>query len=150
MTEPQDTPDKGARERATATISKAREEEATFEGLMAKPRRSNEFTVTVPAEDGGVRKLKCKVRALDPNVYDELIESHPPRKSEKVKGAFYNKDTFPPALISATFVTPKLSVEQATDLWNNPDWAPGELAELFTQAQMVNGAGLDVPFNGSA
>lgn len=136
---------------AHETLSKARAtEDATFEGLMSKPRRVSEFFVTVPAEGGGIRKLKVRYRALDPNVYDELVEAHPPTKSERDKGAFFNKDTFPPALISAVCITPKMTVSQASDLWNNPDWSPGELQELFVQAQRVNGGGLDVPFNGAA
>ena len=43
----------------------------------------------------------------------------------------HNPDTFAPALISAVLAEPKLSVEQATQIWKSPTWNRGELRDLF-------------------
>jgi hypothetical protein len=120
---------------------------ATFDQLIKKPRRTLSFTVTTLDEDGEEQLLKMKYRALPSKEYDDLISEHPPTTKEKQAGAVYNVDTFAPALISAVSVEPRLSVEQATELYKSPQWSGGEIATLFFNAQRVCNAGLDVPFN---
>jgi len=120
---------------------------ATFAQLRAKPRRTLSFTVTTTDEDGDELALRIKYRAISSKEYDDLIAEHPPTQKEKQAGAVYNVDSFAPALIAAVSAEPKLSIEQATELYKSPDWAGGEIATLFFNAQRVCNSGLDVPFN---
>lgn len=120
---------------------------ATFSQLIKKPRRTLTFTVSTLDEDGEELLLKMKYRALPSKEYDDLIAEHPPTTKEKQAGAIYNVDTFAPALISAVSAVPKLSLQEATELYKSPDWSGGEIATMFFNAQRVCNAGLDVPFN---
>lgn len=121
--------------------------EATFEQLMKKPRRTLAFTVYSLDDEGEEIALNLKYRALSSKEYDDLQSAHPPSAKEKRDGAIYNVDTFAPALIASVAVTPKLSVEQASQLYHSPEWSGGEIATMFLNALRVCNAGLDVPFS---
>jgi hypothetical protein len=121
--------------------------EATFDQLMKKPRRVLTFTVYSLDDDGEEIALNLKYQAVPSKQYDQLQSEHPPSAKEKRDGAIYNVDTFAPALISAVSVVPKLSVEQATELYHSTEWSGGEIATMFLNALRVCNAGLDVPFN---
>lgn len=129
-----------------AAISQAIED-ATFDILIKKPVRTASFTITVPNDDGTTRVVRMKYQALDPTAYDKLLEAHPPTTKQRAEGAGYNLETFPPALISAVSLVPKLTEAQARELYTAPNWAPGETNELFARAGQVCNRGLDVPFN---
>lgn len=120
---------------------------ATFEQLKAKPRRVSKFDVHTLDDEGVEIALTMKYKALSSKEYDKLIEAHPPTSREKAKGAVYNVDTFAPALIAAVSAEPKLSEEQAAELYNSPEWSGGEVQTLFVEALKVCNAGLNVPFN---
>ena len=120
---------------------------ATFDRLIKKPRRSLSFNVATLDEDGEELLLSMKYLALSSKEYDDLVAANPPTAKEKQAGAVYNVDTFAPALISKVSSEPKLSIEQATELYKSPDWSGGEIMTLFFNAQRVCNAGLDVPFN---
>ena len=137
-------PEKPATEKSTT------EKTATFEALLKKPRRVVTAGVAVPDENGGVSQLKVKFQALTSAEYDELIEKHPPTRSEKDKGAVYNSKTFPPAIVAAAAIEPRLSYDQAKQLQDSPEWASGEFTDLFIAAMRATNGGLDVPFDGSA
>jgi hypothetical protein len=127
--------------------AKAVTTEATFELLMAKPRRSLSFDVTTCNADGDEVVLKVKYLAIDGKAYDDLTAAHPPTAADKKAGGTYNVDTLAPALISAVSSVPKLTVAQATSLYKSPDWSGGEVGNLFMNAVRVCNAGLDVPFS---
>jgi hypothetical protein len=120
---------------------------ATFAALRAKPRRTMTFPVNTVDEDGTEIAVLMKYRALPSKKYDEMIEAHPPTAEQKKQGQIYNIDTFAPALISAVSYEPLLSVEEAAEIYNSPDWSGGELTTLFIKAMQVCNAGLDIPFN---
>lgn len=120
---------------------------ATFAALKRKPRRTIEFPVATQDEDGKEHQLLIKYQALSATEYDELVEKHPPTPKEKSLGAVYNIKTFAPALISAVSLVPRMSVEEATEIYNSEDWSGGEVASLFIYAQRVCNAGIDIPFN---
>lgn len=121
-------------------------EDASFDVLMSKPRRTTAFMVQID-RDGAPRPVRIRYQALSPTELDELLEAHPPTTKEERKGAQWNKDSFPAALISRVSLSPKLSEEQAQALLKNPNWATGEVDALFRNAWAVCNAGLDVPFN---
>ena len=49
-----------------------------------------------------------------------------------------NEDTYTPALLAASIVDPKLTVEEATELWHSPQWSQGDLDRLVVAARTVN------------
>lgn len=120
---------------------------ATFEQLRAKPRRVLHFDVHTTDEAGEELTLKMKFKALSSTEYDKLVEKNPPSAKDKQRGAVYNVDTFAPALIAAVSSEPKLTEEQAVEIYNAPEWSGGEITTLFMKALQVCNAGLDVPFN---
>lgn len=120
---------------------------ATFDQLMKKPRRTLGFTVYSVDEEGEEIALQLKYKALSSKEYDTLQGEHPPSAKEKREGAIYNVDTFAPALIAAVSQAPKLTIEQATELYKSPDWSGGEVTTMFLNALRVCNAGLDVPFS---
>lgn len=122
-------------------------QDATLDDLLAKPVRTSSFTVTLPGADGGVRQVRLKFQGLDGDAYDELVAAHPPKRKQADKGATWDSDTFPPALIAAVSVIPTMTVEQARELYKAKNWAAGEMLNLFSEALAVCSRGLDVPFN---
>lgn len=120
---------------------------ATFDTLIRKPKRVLEFAVTTQDADGDAVSLKMKFQALGGKDYDKLLEAHPPTAAQKRQNASFNIDTFAPALIAAVSLEPRLSVEQAEQLWTSSDWSGGEVSSLYMNAQRVCNSGLDVPFN---
>lgn len=120
---------------------------ATIEELFAKPRRKMTFTVNVAGEDGESVTRTMTYQAISAKEYDRLIEAHPPTPKQREDQAVLNIDTFAPALIAAVSLEPKLTYEQAEQLYNDPAWAGGEVSTLYYNAQRVCNAGLDVGFN---
>lgn len=149
MTASVDAPDKALSPKAKDELLEALAgvQEATFDLLINKPRRTTTFVMHVQDKDSQIRPVKIKYQAMDPSEYDELLAAHPPTPKEERKGGQWNKDTFPPALISAVSMVPKLSVDQASQLLKSPNWATGESNALFWNAVNVCQAGLDVPFS---
>src|SRR5690348_16554108 len=119
---------------------------ATFSDLTKKPRRTLTFTVLTQDEDGDVQ-LEMKYKAISAKEYDDLVAAHPPKPKDKQSGASFDLDTFAPALIAAMSVDPKLTEDEAKEIWDSPEWSGGEVSTLFFNAQRVCNAGLDVPFN---
>ncbi len=120
-------------------------ERATLEQLLAKPPR----TVTVEVSVGDA-KATMLFRALGSKEYDDLIAKHPPTKKDKDDGGVWNTETFPPALIAASSLDPKITDEESEKIWESPDWSRGELFDIFTRLVRLNQEGLDVPFTSSA
>lgn len=149
--DPQVAPSRELLEQTGKIVSEGRaaleDSDATLDMLMAKPRRKLKFPVTLADEDGTPVVRTIRYRALSPEEWDALVAAHPPTDKHKEAGSTWNNDTFPPALIAAVSLSPKLTVSQAKGLYLNPEWSPGERRELFFQALDCCGAGLNVPFN---
>jgi len=88
--------------------------------------------------------------------YDELAGEHPPDEDAKKEGAEFNADTFPPALVheSCFEITPHgedpipgMSLEEAVDMFESPDWNGAELRRLFFGALEVNTETGDIPLS---
>lgn len=124
---------------------------ASFEDLIAKPARTLSFPVTLSDADGNPVQRRIVYKALPSKVYDDLVAAHPPTPKQLAdangSGVPYNLETFAPALISAVSAEPRLSYEQAEQLFHSPEWSGGEISTLFWNAQRVCNSGLDVPFN---
>ena len=84
--------------------------------------------------------------------YDELVglPKHQPTKDQKQKdGLSFNPDTFPPALVAESCVEPEMSLEDAQEIFSDPDWNGAELQRLFFGALEVNNETGDIPFSKS-
>lgn len=130
----------------TVEASTARRQPATFDMLVAKPRRQSDVVITTNDADGNAIELVVRFRAISSKEYDDLVAKHKPTREQADRGAQYNADTFAPALISACAIAPMLTLEQATQLYTSPEWSSGEIGGLFFEAIRVCNAGLDVPF----
>ena len=119
---------------------------ATLTDLLNKPVRAKTLTLKVPGEDGEEQELTVKVRAIGQRAYDALLGEHPPTKKQKDNGDSYNVETFCPALIALSLVEPKITFDEATELWVSETWSRGELSGLFFSCVEVNNKGLDIPF----
>ncbi len=90
-------------------------------------------------------------RSIGRKAYERLIEEHPPTEAQQkdareeglaaglsaqLSRLSWNADTFPPALIAAASVAPKISNEEAWELYNDSDdWNSAELTALFLAAR---------------
>lgn len=80
--------------------------------------------------------------------YEKLARSFPPTQAQRdevedrggdPKQLPWNTDLFPPALIAASCESPKMTQEEATQLWNDDEnWNAAELQVLFETALAAN------------
>lgn len=113
------------------------EAEAALEAITAE---RNRFLVTFTFEALGSTELEELERAHPPN-REQLAEYRLQQKAAGLPATNppkYNLETFPPALIARSCVSPAMSVEQATRLWNDPKWSRGELGALMGTAWQIN------------
>lgn len=76
---------------------------------------------------------------------EELSRKHPPKGDLKKQGAAWDPETFAPALMAESCTDPEMTVEQATILWDDPDWNQAELMTLFMGALEVNTEKPNIP-----
>lgn len=83
-------------------------------------------------------------RSIGREPYEELIDQNQPTKEQRDKARkaggqlTYNPDTFPPKLLAASSLDPKLTEAEAKELWNDDRWNQAELMSLFLTAMSVN------------
>lgn len=131
----------------TIKIQAARNEQAAadkrsvLDKLKSKKRRTSKVTVEVDGE-----QLELLFEAISYKELDSLQAKHPPTQAQRIEGAAYNRNTFPPALVAACSVEPKISEAEARDIWQSDDWSSGELTTLFQAVSDLCLRGLDIPF----
>jgi hypothetical protein len=123
------------------------EREATFDLLIKKQQRQQRVKVWTTSDSGEPLALIVTMRAISAQAYDALLSAHPPNHEQRKNGNQLNVNTFAPALIAACCVTPKMTEEQANELWGSEGWASGEAMGLYLAAMGLCQAGIDVPFN---
>jgi hypothetical protein len=97
--------------------------------LEAKKRR--EVSLNVSIDDEGTT-APFLFRALKRTEYRALLDDHPASE----EGADWNTDTFAPALIAASAVDPVITIEQATQMWD--EWEAGEMGRMFLACWQLN------------
>lgn len=113
--------------------------------LKNKKRRRKTINLDIGGE-----KIKLTFQAISSAALDKLQSQHPPTAAQRAAGnANFNRETFPPALISACSINPEISVEDAEEIWNSEDWSTGELNFLFDTVISLCMEGLDIAFTGS-
>lgn len=113
--------------------------------FKAKTRKTKKLPVAINGE-----QLEVEVIALSEKETRALQADHPPAKEDRDRGGLWNEKTFPPALCAAAITSPKLTVEEWTEIWNSDEWSHGELRELFGEVYSTTLDGFDVPFGKSA
>lgn len=121
------------------------DKKSTLDKLKGKKRRRQTVTVEVDGE-----KIDLVFEAISYAELDKLQEKHPPTTEMRVQGAVYNRNTFPPALVAACSVDPKMSEADAREIWESEEWSTGELTTLFEAVSNLCMRGLDIPFTGTA
>lgn len=81
--------------------------------------------------------------------YDKLAMEHPPTDEQRKQGFDTNLETFAPALVAASSDQPKISPEQAQEMWDSPDWSPAETEKLYRAARSANLETPDIPLSGT-
>ena len=119
---------------------------ATMDHLRKKKRRERVVSIQSTEDDGTPLTLEMRMRAISSRQYDRLVADHPPTPVQKDQGGAYNVDSFAPALIAAVSLDPKISVEDATEIYNSDEWSSGEIGGLFVECLRLCNVGLDVPF----
>lgn len=134
----------------TVKIQAARNEQSVadkmsvLEKLKSKKKRTQVIKVEVNGE-----QVELLFEAISYKDLDALQAKHPPTQQQRVEGAAFNRNTFPPALVAACSVEPKITESDARDIWSSDDWSTGELNTLFNAVSDLCMKGLDVPFTGT-
>jgi len=110
---------------------------------LLKNKRKRTKTVTVDVND---TKVDLTFQAISYRELDALQSKHPPTTEQRAQGAVFNRNTFPPALVSACSVDPKMTEADARDIWESDEWSTGELNALFDVVSNLCMQGLDIPF----
>jgi len=113
---------------------------ASVDQLLSKPARTKEMVLNIGSDE-----VTIALRAIGSKAYDDLMAAHPPTKAQKVENTPFNIDTFGPALLATSFMTPEMTVEEATAMWTSPEWSRGELTDVFYACVELTNTGLDVP-----
>ena len=82
-----------------------------------------------------------KFESLGRYEYEKLVEDNGPtdeqRKKARSRGAnepTWDLDKFPPLIISKCAIGPRMTLDQATEIWNSKNYNQGELKMLLTTA----------------
>lgn len=113
--------------------------------LKNKKRRTKELTVTVDGEP-----LTMKFEAISSRQLDDLRSKYPPTNGQRAEGFALNLPEFNPALVAATIVEPKMTVEDARELFRSEYWSAGELNQIVETASAVCLEGMNIPSNANA
>ena len=153
---------KDRKKRREATFTLVTDDDAASAYRQAKARRDDlPFNATADdraAAQAAVDEAELAVRASaltmrlramprkGDNSFDVLKAEHPPteddnktvqQSSGNLKSkALWHADTFYPALVAASLIEPKVTVEQALEM--AADWNEGEWVELYLTALDVN------------
>lgn len=125
---------------------------AAHRDAVAELDQARSTGVDVEAAEENVAKARAaleadtvtlRFRSIGRKNYDRLVADHPPtdKQVEEHQAQFgqpapYNADTFPPALIAASCIEPKLTLTEVEQLFD--EWNAAELTELFATAVAVN------------
>jgi hypothetical protein len=118
------------------------DKKATLDRLRSKRRRLKTVEVQIDGET-----MEMSFAALSAHDMDRLQSKHVPTVEQKARGMAFNPDTFAPALVAACSVDPRLSFEDAKEIWESEAWSSGELNFLFDTVSNLCMEGLDIPFS---
>lgn len=121
------------------------DKKSTLDKLKSKKKRQTTVNVEVNGE-----QLSLVFEAISYKELDALQAKHPPTQDQRIAGNVFNRNTFPPALVAACSMDPKITEADAREIWTSEDWSTGELNTLFDAVSGLCMKGLDVPFTETA
>ena len=129
-------------EESTEKVS-IKKKKSLMTALSAKKRRTSTLKLEV---DGTM--YEWTFQALPALKADQLRGEHPATAAQKRSNpnAVLNLDTYHPAFIAACSLDPKISEEEAAELFKNDGLSAGELESILAECYKVNNEGLGVPF----
>jgi len=87
--------------------------------------------------------VRFEFAGLNGYEYDRLIRCHQPTAKQRGEmnktgdRAMWNAETFPPALVDACMISPKLSEDDVGELFKSPMWNAAETGMLFSTALLA-------------
>ncbi len=136
-----------ALERAEERLSQ-RPSDAALQAKQADAKAELERLQAEASESGAVATFTF--RGIGRKAYEQLIEDHPPTEAQQKEAREagqaaglpaqfqrlkWNADTFPPALIAAASYEPKITPEEAWEIYHvSENWNDGELTSIFVTA----------------
>ncbi|WP_263165395.1 hypothetical protein [Streptomyces sp. SCSIO ZS0520] len=131
----------GEAERLTEELARVSEEWEPSDLAEEHPARAIAAQIKAVREEARQAEVSFRLRYIGDRAYSDLLAAHPSKDENEA----FNSDTFPRALIAACCVDPKMTEEQAGELFEVI--SQGEIKRLFDGAWEVhNGSGM-VPFS---
>jgi len=84
-------------------------------------------------------------RSIGRPAFESMVRRNKPDQEDKKDGSIFNTKTFPPELVAAASVEPKISLDQAKEMFNSDSWNNAELIKVFLTAQAANTESPDIP-----
>lgn len=110
--------------------------------LVGKKRRTKKVTLELDGD-----QIELEFGAISSKKIDELYSANQPTAEQRIKGMAFNPETFNPALVSACAIEPKISEEDATEIFTSENWSTGELSFLVEICSDLCLQGLTAPFS---
>lgn len=123
---------------------------ATATDLLKKPARRREHTIRSVGDDGEDVELVVSLQAIGAAKWDAIVAECPPSAEQRKEGLGYNVEKFAPRLVAACAVEPRLSEEEAEELFASDTWNNWETQQLFLAAARLCNQDVDVPFTAGA
>jgi hypothetical protein len=92
----------------------------------------------VPMTFGSIGRVK----------YEALVRKHSDISDEQRKaGLDVDMPNFAPALLAACAIDPKITLKEAKEIWDSPEWNAAECDRMFVAARDVNSEIPDIPLS---
>lgn len=109
---------------------------ARFAGQDVEKAEADLEAVQAEARKTGVSFV---IRGIGRVAFEELVREHPPTEDQVTENeASFNPNTFWPALCAASVVGGMTPEEWKTEVFDSPEWGPGELKDLRDKVMKVN------------
>lgn len=98
-------------------------------------------------EKGRASEVKFWFKPIGRATYDALLLKHPPSDEQRYQGLDADLENFAPKLIAASSDDPKITVDEAHEIWDDPEWSPAECEKLYHAARNANLETPDIPLS---
>jgi len=130
------------------TAARQKQSENDKQSLLDKLKGKRPRRKTIAIDVSG-EEVQMTFEAISAHELDKLQTKHKPTTEQRARGFAFNPNTFAPALVAACSVEPKLSLDDAREIWESEFWSTGELNQLFDTCSNLCMEGMQVPFTKS-
>lgn len=130
--------------------SKFQEAQEEFDRNPSDKKTKQEFEKIKSEYDAALAEseefvVEFVVRSIGRDRFEEILNDNPPTEQQKNKAKkdgeeepSWNPETFMPALMAASIVSPAITEEEMQEMWTSEDWNAAELFIIFAAALQVN------------